>query len=148
MEFTQSRPYRTTDHALVEGKNGAVIRKHSGYGALAAQRAEAWQRFYTAHCNPSLNYHRPCGFATVQLTERGQRKRRYPVNDYRTPHEKRLSLPHWEQYLKPGKRAGCPLALHPIPRCTNLSRKENTSFTQALPFSGSFLDWKMLWRRL
>jgi len=107
VEFTQSRPYRTTDHALVEGKNGAVIRKHSGYGALAAQRAEAWQRFYTAHCNPSLNYHRPCGFATVQLTERGQRKRRYPVNDYRTPHEKRLSLPHWEQYLKPGVTAAC-----------------------------------------
>ena len=105
VEFTQSRPYRTTDHALVEGKNGAVIRKHSGYGALAAQRAEAWQRFYTAHCNPSLNYHRPCGFATVQLTERGQRKRRYPVNDYRTPHEKRLSLPHWKQYGKTGVTA-------------------------------------------
>lgn len=28
VEFTKSRAYRTTDNALVEGKNGAVIRKH------------------------------------------------------------------------------------------------------------------------
>src|SRR6266446_4810799 len=28
MEFTKSRAYKTTDNALVEGKNGAVIRKH------------------------------------------------------------------------------------------------------------------------
>ena len=105
VEFTKSRPYRTTDNALVEGKNGAVIRKHIGYGALAAQQSDALQRFYTAHCNPYLNYHRPCGFATVQITERGQRKRRYPANDYRTPYEKLLSLPDWEQFLKPGVTA-------------------------------------------
>ena len=37
IEFTKSRPYRTTDNALVEGKNGAVVRKHIGYGAIAAQ---------------------------------------------------------------------------------------------------------------
>jgi transposase InsO family protein len=30
-EFTKSRAYRTTDNALVEGKNGAVVRKHIGY---------------------------------------------------------------------------------------------------------------------
>jgi len=29
-EFTKSRAYRTTDNALVEGKNGAVVRKHIG----------------------------------------------------------------------------------------------------------------------
>src|ERR1039458_9728267 len=32
VEFTKSRAYRTTDNALVEGKNGAVVRKHIGYG--------------------------------------------------------------------------------------------------------------------
>jgi hypothetical protein len=105
VEFTKSRPYRTTDNALVEGKNGAVVRKHIGYGAIAAEQADALQRFYTAHFNPYLNYHRPCGFATVQITERGQRKRRYPANDYRTPYEKLLSLPHWEQFLKPAVTA-------------------------------------------
>ena len=40
IEFTKSRAYRTTDNALVEGKNGAVIRKHIGYGAIAAEHAE------------------------------------------------------------------------------------------------------------
>jgi hypothetical protein len=31
-EFTKSRAYRTTDNALVEGNNGAVVRKHIGHG--------------------------------------------------------------------------------------------------------------------
>lgn len=104
-EFTKSRPYRTTDNALVEGKNGAVVRKHIGYGPLAAGQAAALQKFYTAWFNPYLNYHRPCGFATVQITARGQRKRRYRPDDYRTPYEKLLSLPRWEQFLKPGVTA-------------------------------------------
>lgn len=102
IEFTKSRPYRTTDNALVEGKNGAVIRKHIGYGAIPTEHAEALQKFYTAHLNPYLNYHRPCGFATIRILPRGKRKRRYPVEDYRTPYEKLVSLSKWEQYLKPG----------------------------------------------
>ena len=102
MEFTKSRAYKTTDNALVEGKNGAVIRKHIGYGAIAAPHAEAFQKFYTAQLNPYLNYHRPCGFATIQVLPRGKRQRRYPVEDYRTPYEKLVSLPKWEQCLKLG----------------------------------------------
>ena len=101
-EFTKSRAYRTTDNALVEGKNGAVVRKHIGYGAIDAEHAEAFQKFYTAHFNPYLNYHRPCGFATVKVLARGKRKRSYPVEDYRTPYEKLVSLPDWEKYLKEG----------------------------------------------
>ena len=66
VEFTKSRPYRTTDNALVEGKNGAVIRKHIGYGAIPAEHAEAFQKFYAACFNPYLNHHRPCGFATLE----------------------------------------------------------------------------------
>lgn len=102
VEFTKSRPYRTTDNALVEGKNGAVVRKHMGYGPIAATQAEAWQRFYMTHFNPYLNYHRPCGFATIEIGERGKRKRRYPVDQYRTPYEKLVSLPDWKKFLKPG----------------------------------------------
>ena len=101
-EFTKSRAYRTTDNALVEGKNGAVVRKHIGYGAIDAQHAEAFQKFYTAYFNPYLNYHRPCGFATVKVLARGKRKRTYPAKDYRTPYEELVSLPDWEQYLKEG----------------------------------------------
>jgi hypothetical protein len=101
-EFTKSRAYRTTDNALVEGKNGAVVRKHIGSGPIGSEHAGAWHRFYTAYFNPYLNYHRPCGFATVATDLRGRRKRRYPVNDYRTPYEKLVSLKKWKEYLKPG----------------------------------------------
>lgn len=106
VEFTKSRPYRTTDNALVEGKNGAVVRKHIGYGPIGAEHAEAFQKFYTTQFNPYLNFHRPCGFAQVVSNQRGKRRRRYPADDYRTPYEKLASLSDWEQYLKPGITAG------------------------------------------
>jgi hypothetical protein len=102
VEFTKSRAYRTTDNALVEGKNGAVIRKQIGYGPISAEHADEFQRFYTAWMNPYLNFHRPCGFATIRTNARGKRQRRYPHQDYRTPFEKLTSLPDWQQYLKPG----------------------------------------------
>jgi hypothetical protein len=102
VEFTKSRPYRTTDNALVEGKNGAVIGKHMGYGALPAEHAEEFQKFYAAHFNPYLNYHRPRGFATLETGARGKRRRRYPAGDYRTPFEKLASLETWQQHLKEG----------------------------------------------
>jgi transposase InsO family protein len=102
VEFTKSRAYRTTDNALVEGKNGAVIRKHIGHGPIASEYAESFQKFYTAHFNPYLNFHRPCGFATIQSGSRGRRKRIYRAEDYQTPFEKLSSLKDWEKYLKPG----------------------------------------------
>jgi transposase InsO family protein len=101
VEFTKSRAYRTTDNALVEGKNGAVIRKHIGFGPIQSHYAEDFQKFFTAHLNPYLNYHRPCGFATVTVLARGRRKRTYGADDYRTPFEKLKSLPHWQDHLKP-----------------------------------------------
>ena len=52
-----------------------------------------------------LNYHRPCGFASIEITARGQRRRRYRAADYRTPYEKLLSLPDWQKHLKDGVRA-------------------------------------------
>ena len=86
-EFTKSRACRSQDNALVEGKNGAVIRKLIGYGHIAGQHAEALHKFYREHLNPYLNFHRPCGFATVSLDERGKRQRKYKAEDYRTPFE-------------------------------------------------------------
>src|SRR6516225_6225366 len=102
IEFTKSRANRTQDNALVEGKNGAVIRKHLGYGHIAAEHAGAVQKFYTAHLNPYLNFHRPCGFATVSHDARGKRQRKYKVEDYATPYEKLKSLPEAASYLKQG----------------------------------------------
>lgn len=105
-EFTKSRAYRTTDNALVEGKNGAVVRKQIGYGAIAAEHAEAFQKFYTAYFNPYLNFHRPCGYATIATNARGKRKRTYRHKDYRTPYERLASLERWTDYLKEGITAG------------------------------------------
>ena len=101
-EFTKSRSNRTTDNALVEGKNGAVVRKYIGYGHLTAEHADAFQRFYMTHLNPYLNFHRPCGFAELKVNERGKRRRRYPADQYRTPYEKLQSLPKWTKCLKKG----------------------------------------------
>ena len=102
VEFTQSRANRSPDNALVEGKNGAIIRKHLGYGHMAGEQAAAWQEFYTTPLNPYLNFHRPCGFATVSFDPRGKRRRRYPPADYATPYEKLKALPQAAAYLKPG----------------------------------------------
>ena len=71
-EFTKSRAHRTTDNALHE--------------PIAAEHATELQRFYTAHFNPYLNYHRPCGFATLEVSDNGKRRRRYRLEDYRTPY--------------------------------------------------------------
>ena len=105
MEFTKSRAYRTTGNALVEGKNGAVVRKHIGYGAITSEHAAAFQKFYTAYFNPYLNYHRPCGFAEIQTRARGKKRRVYRAGDYQTPFEKLTSLASWQEYLKIGMSA-------------------------------------------
>ena len=100
VEFTKSRANHSQDNALVEGKNGAVVRKLMGYGHIAGEHAEAVQKFYTAHLNPYLNFHRPCGFATVSQDARGKRKRKYKLEDYASPYEKLKSLPKAADYLK------------------------------------------------
>ena len=102
VEFTKSRACRSQDNALVEGKNGAVVRKHMRYGHIPGEHAEAVQKFYTRYLNPYLNYHRPCGFATVSLDARGKRQRQYKLEDYQTPYEKLKSLPETMRTLKPG----------------------------------------------
>ncbi len=52
IEQTKSRPRQSNDNGLVETKNGAVIRKHLGYGSIDASHAEHLQQFYHAHFNP------------------------------------------------------------------------------------------------
>jgi transposase InsO family protein len=102
VEFTKSRASRSQDNALVEGKNGAVIRKLIGYGHIGGEHAGHLDKFYAEHLNPYLNFHRPCGFATVTLDARGKRQRQYKIEDYATPYEKLKSLPDAAGYLKPG----------------------------------------------
>ena len=102
VEFTKSRACRSQDNALVEGKNGAIIRKLIGYGHIPARHAEQLQKFYTAYLNPYLNFHRPCGSATVSLDARGKRHTTYKTEDYATPWQRLKALPGVAAYLKPG----------------------------------------------
>jgi transposase InsO family protein len=99
-EFTKSRANRSQDNALVEGKNGAIVRKLIGYGYIGGEHAERLHKFYAAQLNPYLNFHRPCGFATVSLDARGKRKREYKAEDYQTPYEKLKAMPEAAGYLK------------------------------------------------
>jgi transposase InsO family protein len=100
IEQTKSRPRHSNDNGLVETKNGAVIRKHMGYGYLDAAHAEPLQHFYSAHFNPYLNYHRPCAQAEVEVDEKGRKRCFY--RRYQTPLETLLALPEPAQYLRPG----------------------------------------------
>ena len=91
IEFTKSRPRRTNDQALVECKNGAIIRKQMGYMHIPQTEANKIQRFYTQTLNVYLNFHRPCGFATEKVDSRGKVQKCYDT--YLTPFEKFQRLP-------------------------------------------------------
>jgi transposase InsO family protein len=100
VEQTKSRPRHSNDNGLAETKNGWVIRKHIGYGHIASQHAEAFQRFYCEHFNPYLNFHRPCGVPEIRLTAKGKHKRVYRW--YATPWEILRQLPGLAQHLRAG----------------------------------------------
>jgi len=100
VEQTKSRSRRTNDNALVETKNGSVVRKHFGYRHIPRRYARLVNAFCESYFNEYLNFHRPCGFATTRTDARGKEKKIYDT--YRTPCERFRSLPNAAQYLKPG----------------------------------------------
>ena len=100
IEQTKSRPRHSNDNGLVETKNGAVIRKHMGYGYIHAEHAERIQQFYSAHLNPYLNYHRPCAQADIEVDDKGRQRRHY--RRYQTPLETLLALSPPAPALRPG----------------------------------------------
>jgi transposase len=102
IKLTKSRPRRSNDNALVESKNGGVIRKHMGYLHIPRGKADLVDGFYQNHFNDYLNYHRPCAFAEIKIDNRGKEQKIYPKENYMTPYEKLKSLENAEQYLKPG----------------------------------------------
>ena len=103
-EFTKSRPRHTNDNALVEGKNGSIVRKHIGYTHIKQKHAEKLNRLYFGYLNHYLNYHRPCAFPTeiADKKKKGKIKKVYRQKDYQTPYEKLKNLKNAEQYLKEG----------------------------------------------
>jgi len=102
VEFTKSRPRQTNDNALVESKNGAVIRKLMGYSHIPQLHASAINHFYTAVLNPYLNFHRPCYFAVDTVDAQGKIRKTYPHQQIMTPWDRLQSVPQYSNYLKPG----------------------------------------------
>ena len=99
VEQTKSRPRHSNDNGLVESKNGAVVRKHMGYGHIEAAHAEAINEFYREYFNPYLNFHRPCGVPEVVTNSKGKQRRIYRW--YATPWEILRQLPDLARHLKP-----------------------------------------------
>lgn len=100
VEQTKSRPRRSNDNGLVESKNGAVVRKHMGYGYIEGGHAAAINQFYLEHFNPYLNFHRPCGVPEVVTSDKGKQRRVYRW--YATPWEILRQLPDLARHLKVG----------------------------------------------
>lgn len=100
IEQTKSRSGRTNDNALVEGKNGSVIRKHMGYWHIERTSAPLIDQFYREHFIAYLNFHRPCAFATVTVDEKGRRRKKYET--YQTPYERLRSIRDVKRHLCEG----------------------------------------------
>ncbi len=102
IELTKCRARQTNDNALVESKNGSVIRKHFGYSHIPARYAEQVNDFAVNVLTPYLNFHRPCYFPETVIDAKGRQRKRYRYEHLMTPYEKLKSLPAAETYLKPG----------------------------------------------
>jgi transposase InsO family protein len=99
IEQTKSRAYHCGDNGLVEAKNGAVIRKHIGFGYIDAKHAEAVDHFHRDHLNPYVNFHRPCAVPRILTAANGKRRRIY--ERWATPFELFRELPKCAKYLRP-----------------------------------------------
>lgn len=102
IELTKSRARRSNDNALVESKNGALVRKHLGYMHINQKWAPAINNFCREYLTPYINFHRPCFFPVTIIDDKGKQKKFYPYKAMMTPYEKLKSLSNAKEYLKPG----------------------------------------------
>jgi len=99
---TKSRSRHTNDNALVESKNGTVIRKNMGYSYLSKQTVEHLNEWLKSYFNIYINYHRPCFFQTeTKIYKNGRQKAVYGQTT--TPYEKLKEIAKKEKknFLKP-----------------------------------------------
>lgn len=99
IEQTKSRSRHSNDNGLVEAKNGAVIRKHLGYGYIDAQHAGAITQFYAGHLNPYVNFHRPCAVPELRHLGNGRIQRVY--RRWATPWELLQEVSNLNAHLRP-----------------------------------------------
>lgn len=99
---TKSRPRKYNDNALVESKNGWVIRKHFGYIFRPKEAAGMVQEYLHEYFNRYLNFHRVCAFPRIEVRGDGKRIVKYPQEDYKTPYEKLREVDPTGQHLRDG----------------------------------------------
>jgi len=62
IKLIKGRPRHSNDNALVETKNGWVLRKCLGYSHIKQEHAQGINYFYFGCFNMYLNLHCPCAF--------------------------------------------------------------------------------------
>jgi len=100
---TKSRSRHPNDNALVETKNGAVIRKNMGWQHLDQGASKLINRYYRRFFNPYLNYHRPCLFVNkIIIDNKGRQHKLY--QEAMPPYEKlkEISCLRKTNFLKKG----------------------------------------------
>lgn len=100
---TKSRSRHCNDNALIEGKNGSIIRKNMGYFHMDKKIVDETNDFLFNWFNPYLNYHRPCGYVTeTKIDFKGRARNVY--GEYMMPYEKlkQISKEKKTNFLKKG----------------------------------------------
>lgn len=98
---TKSRSYHSGDNALCETKNGSVIRKNMGWEHIDQKFCDEINSYYKNFFNPYLNFHRPCGYPTIQTDEKGRKTKVY--TRYQIPYEALKTITGANNFLKPGQ---------------------------------------------
>lgn len=98
IEQTKSRSGKCNDNALIESKNGSVVRKHMGHWHIPKYEARKINAFYRDCFNEFLNFHRMCAYPKTVVDENGKKRKVY--DETSTPCQKLLSIPNVEMYLK------------------------------------------------
>lgn len=99
---TKSRSRHCNDNALIESKNGSVLRKNMGYFHINKGLVGTINDFFIRYFIPYLNYHRPCGYVTeTKIDAKGRERKIY--GHYTTPYErlKEVSKEQKKNFLKP-----------------------------------------------
>lgn len=101
---TKSRSRHCNDNALIESKNGSVLRKNMGYFHINKGMVGEINMFYEEYFNPYLNFHRICAFVTEVKTDSKGRERKV-YGQHTTPYEKlkEVSKQQNRSFLKPGQ---------------------------------------------
>jgi hypothetical protein len=96
----KTRARHPNDNALVETKNGSIIRKNMGWEHINQEFCDDFNSYYRNWFNPYLNYHRPCGYPTIVTDAKGKETKAYKT--YQTPYEALKVIAKAEELLKPG----------------------------------------------